>query len=189
MTINEIKENLGIDLKIKSRKPVYSILKAMYVEQQYKELKHLKATQIPKIICIDINCDRTNIYNYIKKLTGYKLDIASKLIVKAYLTKDKKYIDEYYNYLKKQTDNYRKQKTIDNFCKELDNKKKYSKPFISTKPKVNRPMNNLQVADYLKANKIFKYCKFWDKTLNKFTEEDWNELREINPTMFDTYLK
>jgi hypothetical protein len=50
-------------------------------------------------------------------------------------------------------------------------------------------MSNLQVADYLKANKVLKKTKFWDKMLLDYTNDDWHKLREINPEMFDSYLK
>jgi hypothetical protein len=50
-------------------------------------------------------------------------------------------------------------------------------------------MSNLQVADYLKANKVLKNTKFWDKMLLDYTADDWNNLRNINPAMFDSYIK
>lgn len=193
MTIKEIKENLGIDLSIQSRKVPTVVLKALYVEQQYNNLKHIKQSELLKLLCADINCQRSNIYNYIKKLKNYKLDKATQLIVKAFNQQDKQYIDKYYEHIKQASVEYRsqwyKQKRIEDFCKELDNKKRYSKPFIPKKPKVVRPMNNLQVADYLKANKILRGRKYWDRLLTDYTEEDWFNLREINPTMFDNYIK
>jgi len=190
MTINEIKENLGVDITQKNRKPVFAILRALYVEQQYKELKHLKPSEIPRIICKEINCDRTNIYNYLKKVKNYKFDVATKLIVKAFNTKNKKYLDEYYAYLKKQKDIYNRRFKEDNiFISQVDSITKISKPVIPRKPKIIKKMNNLQVANYLKENKIFKDCKYWDKMLCKYTNEDWDGLREINPKMFDSYIK
>jgi hypothetical protein len=189
MTIKEIKDNLGVDITQKNRKPVYSVLRALYVEQQFKVLNHLKPSEIPKLICVDINCDRTNIYNYLKKVKNYKFDVATKLIVKAFNTQEKKYIDEYYAYLKKQKDIYNRRFKNDIFIKQVESGQKIIKPVIPVKPKVIKQMNNLQVANFLKANKIFKDCKYWDKMITKYTDEDWAGLRKINPKMFDEYLK
>lgn len=189
MTINEIKENLGVDITQKNRKPVYSVLRGLYVEQQFKNLNHLKPSEIPRLICKDINCDRTNIYNYLKKVKNYKFDVATKLIVKAFNTKNKKYIDEYYAYLKKQKDIYNRRFKNDIFISQIDSTPKITKPVIIKRPKIIKKMNNLQVANYLKANKIFKDCKYWDIMINKYTNEDWDNLRKINPEMFDSYIK
>jgi hypothetical protein len=189
MTIKEIKDNLGVDITQKNRQPVYSVLRGLYVEHQFKVLNHLKPSEIPRIICVDINCDRTNIYNYLKKVKNYKFDVATKLIVKAFNTQEKKYIDEYYAYLKKQKDIYNRRFKNDIFIKQVESGQKIIKPVIPVKPKVIKQMNNLQVANFLKANKIFKDCKYWDKMITKYTDEDWAGLRKINPKMFDDYLK
>ena len=188
MTIKEIKENLGIDLSVQSRKVPTVVLKALYVEQQYNNLKHIKQSELLKLLCADIKCQRSNIYNYIKKLKNYKLDKATQLIVKAFNQQDKQYIDKYYEHVKQASVEYRsqwyKQKTFKQIEEEIKDK-----VITPKKPKVVRPMNNLQVADYLKANKILRGKKYWDRLLTDYTDEDWKELREINPTMFDTYLK
>ena len=72
MTINEIKEKLGVDLTQKNRTVVNVVLKALYVEKQYNELKHLKQSELLRKLCNDINCDRTNIYNYLKNHLIYR---------------------------------------------------------------------------------------------------------------------
>lgn len=188
MTINEIKENLGVDITQKNRTVVNVVLKALYVEQKYNQLKHLKQSELLKILCNDINCDRTNIYNYLKKIKNYKFDIATKLIVKAYYEKDKQFIEAYHQHIKQSKEDYRnewyKQKSNNVIQETLK-----ARVVIPTKPKVFRPMNNLQVADYLKANKILKVSRYWDRMLTDYTEEDWFNLREINSKMFDSYIK
>ena len=188
MTIQQIKENLGIDLSVQSRKVPTVVLKALYVEHKYKELKGIPPPEILKIITQDINCHRTNIYNYFKKLNSYKLDKATQLIVKAFNEQDKTYIDKYYEHIKQASVEYRNQWYKQKSFKQIEEEIK-DKVITPKKPKVNRPMNNLQVADYLKANKILRGKKYWDRLLTDYTEEDWKELREINPTMFDAYLK
>jgi hypothetical protein len=188
MTINQIKETLGVDLTLQNRTVVNTVLKALYVEQQYKQLKHLKQTDILKSVTNDINCKRSNIYNYFKKMKTYKTDKASKLIVKAYINKDKEYIKKYYDLIQQQKDNYKQQWS---FKKYYDGKDYEPKPKVNIpiRTKVNKLMNNLQVADYLKANKVLKNTKFWDKMLLDYTNDDWHKLREINPKMFDSYLE
>lgn len=188
MTINEIKENLGVDLTQKNRTVVNTVLKALYVEQQYKELKHLTQADILRSVTNDINCKRSNIYNYFKKIKTYKTDTASKLIVKAYKNKDKDYIKKYYDLIQQQKDTYKQQWS---FKKYYDGKDYEPKQKANAKPtiKANKLMSNLQVADYLKANKVLRNTKFWDKMLLDYTVDDWNNLREINPKMFDSYIK
>ena len=188
MTIDEIKEKLGVDLTQKNRTVVNVVLKVLYVEQQYKELKHLTQADILRKLTNDINCQRSNIYNYFKKIETYKTDPASKLIVKAYYEKDKKYIDAYYQHIKEIKENYVNQwyrEKTNNIIQETL-KARVVRP---TKPKVVRPMNNLQVADYLKANRILKMSRYWDRLLTDYTQKDWDDLREINPKMFDSYIK
>jgi hypothetical protein len=118
----------------------------------------------------------------------YKTDKASKLIVKAYINKDKEYIKKYYDLIQQQKDSYKQQWS---FKKYYDGKDYEPKPkvVIPIRTKVNKLMSNLQVADYLKANKVLKKTKFWDKMLLDYTNDDWHKLREINPEMFDSYLK
>jgi hypothetical protein len=188
MTINEIKETLGVDLTLQNRTVVNTVLKALYVEQQYKQLKHLKQAEILRSVTNDINCKRSNIYNYFKKMKTYKTDKASKLIVKAYVNKDKEYIKKYYDLIQQQKDSYKQQWSFKKYYdgKDYEPKRKVN---IPTRTKVNKLMSNLQVADYLKANKVLKKTKFWDKMLLDYTAEDWNKLRNINPEMFDSYLK
>lgn len=188
MTIKEIKDNLGVDLTIQCRKVPTVVLKALYVEQQYNNLKHIKQSELLKLLCADINCHRTNIYNYIKKLKNYKLNKATQLIVKAFNEQDKQYIDKYYEHIKQASDDYRSQWYREKTFKKIEEVIK-DKVITPKKPKVVRPMKNLQVADYLKANKILRNKKYWDRMLTDYTEEDWFNLREINPTMFDTYIK
>ena len=188
MTIQQIKENLGIDLSIQSRKVPTVVLKALYVEKQFEILKSLPNPEILRIISNDINCSRSNIYNYFKKLKNYKLDKATQLIVKAFNEQDKQYIEKYYEHIKQASVEYRSQWYKQKSFKQIEEEIK-DKVITPKKPKVIRPMNNLQVADYLKANKILRGKKYWDRLLTDYTEEDWFNLREINPTMFDTYLK
>jgi hypothetical protein len=188
MKINEIKTKLGVDISIPNRKVVNVVLKALYVEQQFKDLKHLKQPEILKIISTDINCSRANIYNYFKKLKGYKLNTASKLIVKAYIEKDKKYIQQYYDFIKENYENTRDNCAIRKIITEIETAPKTNIIKIQ-KAKPIKLKSNLQVADYLKANKIFKYSKFWDRMILDYTDEDWFNLREINPKMFDSYKK
>jgi len=188
MTINEIKEKLGVDLTQKNRTVVNVVLKALYVEKQYNELKHLKQSELLKKLCNDINCDRTNIYNYLKKLKNYKLDIATKLIVKGFYEADKQYIDAYHQHIKQNKEDYRNQWYREKTNNVIQETLK-DRVVIPTKPKVVRPMNNLQVADYLKANRILKASRYWDRLLTDYTDEDWFNLREINPKMFDSYIK
>jgi hypothetical protein len=47
----------------------------------------------------------------------------------------------------------------------------------------------LEVANFLKANKIFKDCKYWDKMITKYTDEDWAGLRKINPEIEDVFIQ
>jgi hypothetical protein len=188
MTINEIKTNLGVDITQKNRTVVNVVLKALYVEKQYNELKHLKQSELLRKLCNEINCDRSNIYNYLKKLKNYKLDIATKLIVKGFYEADKQYIDAYHQHIKQCKEDYRNQWYREKTNNVIQETLKV-KPFIYKKEKVKLPMNNLQVADYLKANKILKLSKYWDRMITDYTNEDWFNLREINPKMFDSYLK
>lgn len=188
MTINEIKTNLGVDITQKNRTVVNVVLKALYVEQKYNQLKHLKQSELLKILCNDINCDRTNIYNYLKKIKNYKFDIATKLIVKAYYEKDKQFIEAYHQHIKQSKEDYRNEWYKEKTFKQIEEVIK-DKVITPKKPKVVRPMKNLQVADYLKANKILKVSRYWDRLLTDYTEEDWFNLREINPKLFDSYIK
>ena len=172
ITIEDIKQNLGIDISKPNRKVVPVVLKAMYVEMVCNKLK-LPIGKLFEKIGNDIKTDRTNIYNLRKKIKYYKLDPATKLIIKAFQTQDKKYIQDYYNYIEKQ--------------KQNNNKLFYSyQPVI--KLKIKNRMNNLQVATFLKANNDFKTKKYWDVHLEKYTDNDWLSLRAINPKMFDSVV-
>lgn len=186
MTIKEIKDNLGIDISIKNRSVVNVVFKALYVEYKLNDLKEMHTPDILKLISNDINCSRTNVYNYLKKLKGYKLGIGTKLIVKAFYEKDKKYLDEYNNHIKQIHESKRDSWVAQKAINEIEIKPKIIK-LQKTKP--IKLKSNLQVADYLKANKIFKYSHYWDTLINDYTDEDWFKLRKINPTMFDTYIK
>jgi hypothetical protein len=185
ITIEDIKQNLGIDISKPNRKVVPVVLKAMYAEMVCNKLK-LPIGIVLNKIGEDLNCKRSNIYNYQKKLKMFKTNKETKLIVKAFKTLDKKYIDEFFNLKRNQRKNY-DQQFYSNSKPENDKIVEIKNDYI-VKQKIQKKMNNLQVATFLKANNDYKSRNYWNVHLENYTLETWDSLRAINPKMFDSVV-
>lgn len=186
MTINEIKENLGIDISIPCRKIENIVLKGLYVEKRLSELPDLKQTIAYDLIGKEINVKRSNIFNIFKNLEHYKTNKNTKLIHLAFNTGDKIFLAQYKAQIKKQQcSNYYIRTAEERKTKRIIKQNKIKTESVIPETPY---LNNLNVAEYLRKNKI-KQSRFWDIHPRLYTENTWNELRNFNPAMFDTYLK
>ena len=150
MTINEIKEHLGIDLTIKDRRLSTIIIKSIWIEQELK--KQRKKSHIAK----DLKLVHASVLNIISKSNEYKKVLNYKEFLKAYKNKDFIKFKKIETYIRK---DYQIDKLIKNEKKEI---KRWS---------VDKIISTLR-----KDNK----CRLWNKPMNKFDENDYEKLRKLS---------
>jgi len=49
-------------------------------------------------------------------------------------------------------------------------------------------MTNLELASFLRANKVLNHV-VWDLPVKNISQNQWEQIRQINPTMFETIIK
>lgn len=186
ITIETIKQNLGIDITKSIRKVPNVVIRALYAEYRMEQLSKIDNRNAFETIAGEIKTHRTSLYNMFLKIDTYKRHKHTKILIEAFKTQDKKYIQKYIDTKAEEKLNYQSQ-WYDNNKK---NNAKAPKPAPhEAKEKIEKKLNNKQVADFLKTNNVLKKSIFWDKMITKYTKRDWDNLRDINPKMFDAYLK
>lgn len=182
MTPNEIKTIFGIDITDKNRSVPYIALRYFCAEAMEKELKGN-----PKhfdIIAKELNFKRVNVYNCLLKAKELKKDKLVKLIYKAFKTKDKTYLDEYFRLKAIETKNYNKTYKDNLVLRShvpAERKTQVIKTF-SNAPK----LSNLKLAEFLRNNNVLKH-ELWDVPTKNISANQWQQLRNINKNMFDSY--
>jgi hypothetical protein len=181
MTIEEIKTIFGIDITEKNRSTPYLALRYFYAEMRVKQIKgNISKKYITT--ANEINCNRDNLYNMLLKAEVFKKDELIKYIYKAFKTKEKRYFEEYLNKKQEQINNYQK---IYEEEKTLRNHVPAERKDVVVKVFRNDPLlKNLQVADFLKANKILSH-PLWDVPAKNISPNQWQKLKKINPEMFE----
>lgn len=163
MTINEIKEHLGIDLTIKNRAMEYVILRYIYIEQELK--KGNSHYQISK----DLKVVHASIYNLERKGFIYKKYYLYETILKSYLEKDKKIFNSIYEMkkqlIKEQNKEYHKAYNR-SIAKEI---------IIKVDIKIKRWSVEKIIQTLRKNNK----CRLWNKPMNEFDEKDYEKLNKL----------
>jgi len=172
MTIKEIKDILGIDITEVNKKLPFVVLKALYIENRIIELKDFNKNHKYEIICKELNIKKSNILYALKQVEKYKIGETTKILFNAFKSKEKHLINDYYKALED-----RNRRSV--YLYDL-NKRNIRNNSIK--------LNNLQVADYLKANSI-NISRFWDRLPKYYTDKEWLELRSFNSKMFDSYGK
>jgi len=182
--IKEIQEVFGIDITEKNRTIPYVALRAFYAEDRINQLKG-NITSRYTIVSKELGCGRDNVYNLLKKGKLFKTDECIKLIFEAFKTKDKALFNEYEKQLKKTRA----------LSKSLKDNKMFNdgvsyiqKPTnIGNTEKTIIKMSNLKLAEFLRLNKEFKHPLNYTPVKN-ISENQWQQVRDINKNMFDSMI-
>jgi len=165
MTINEIKEHLGIDLTIKDRRRVFVILKAIYVKDN---LKKENAYNLSK----NLKLTNATVLSLIRNFKRLKEDNFYEKIKLAYDTKDKNLFDEI---LLTKKDYDRKEY---NRLYRLGEHK--SKPKSKPKGIIPHPKKRWHYLRIIEVLRKDNNHKLWDKLIPDFNTKDYKELRKLS---------
>ena len=164
MTLLEIKQRLGVDLKLKNRKRIFVILRAIYINTNSKKIK-------PYHLAQELDLTNASILNLIKNFGRFKKDAFFEDINLAYKTKD---FDLFREISLRKRDYH---KSEYNKLYRLGERKP-----AKVKPKgiLPHPKNRwhyLRIIDTLKKDNNHK---LWDKPMPDFNIKDYKELLKLS---------
>ena len=180
----EIKEVFGIDITKKNRTIPYVALRSFYAEMRVEQLTG-NITSRYTTISKEIGCNRDNVYNLLKKGELFKKDECIKFIFKAFKTKDKVLLKEYEKQLRKTRALSKSAKSLKMFNDGCNYAQMPSQ--IANNEKTIIKMSNLKLAEFLRLNKEFKH-QLWNVPVRNISENQWEQVRNINKKMFDSII-
>ena len=173
----ELKDIFEIDITEKNRTIPYVAMRSFYAESKINELKGNITSRYTKV-ANEIGCGRDNIYNLITKARKFKTDECIKILFEAFKTKDKALILQYHKQVIK--------------TRALNHSERNAKMFKDGHSYIQLPkgkeqtylMSNLNLAEYLRKNKVMKH-ELWDTPVKNISTNQWQQLKKINPKMFE----
>jgi len=179
----EIKEVFGIDITEKNRTIPFVALRAFYTEIREKELNGIPNHF--EIIAKELNFKRVNVYNMLFKAKLFKEDRYCKILFKAFETKDKSLIQEYHNSVRTLKTEKQAERYLQRDLKEFIPAQRVK--VISKFDKNKSLMSNLKLSEFLRKNNVKKH-EVWDTPVKNISQNQWQQVREINSKMFDKYV-
>lgn len=158
MSIEEIKNALGVDLRLKNRSLGITILKSIWIEQELE--KGCKKYHLSK----ELNLTNPSILNLCKNIEQYKTLEPYKYILQAYLTKDKNLI---VGIKIPKSKRYRSKKKKEKIVSSLEND--LLQPF-------NARWSHIRIIKALR-NENTHYL--WNKLMPSFSVNDYLELQKL----------
>jgi hypothetical protein len=181
----EIQEVFNINITEKNRTIPYVAIRCFYAEMRVEQLTGNISSRYTTI-AKETGCNRDNLYNMLLKAKLFKEDKYTKILFEAFKNKDKTLIEAYKEQIKQiNLDNHRN-RYIQKVFNEFQEVKRVK---VVTKLDKNKaPMTNLKLAEYLRTNKVFKH-ELWDTPVKNISENQWKQVKQINPKMFDNFCK
>jgi hypothetical protein len=173
MSIEEIKERLGIDITEKNRTDLYVYLRSIYYTQE-------KGKKTITAISRDLKLTHSSLINAFSKQYIYESDPLYHLVVKAYVTEDKKYITEY-------LENFKERRLNRSRADYLKSKINIYEKFKIEKPIVIEVEKPVIFSPKLPRESLFIVCEklrnkktyLKDKYFNAWTDKDWIKYYEL----------
>ena len=166
MTIQEIKENLGVDITSKCRVRLYVYLRLLYTLQE-------KKTRSISAAARDLKIGHASLLNALKKEKIYSKTKDYQLLKLAFKTGDKKYVIEYNNLCELNT-KLRVRSYVDQYTRnaplpEVETVIKFERIKVLNKDPLFLVCENLR-----KKETYLNY-----KNFNEWTVQDWENYFEI----------
>lgn len=179
----EIQQIFSINIREKNRTIPYVAFRAFYSEMREKELNGIPNHF--EIIAKELNFKRVNVYNCLLKAKLFREDKNTKILFKAFKTKDKALIQEYYDNLRVLKSEKQAERYLQRDLKEFIPAQRVK--VISRFDKNKSPMTNLKLAEYLRKNKVLKH-ELWDTPVKNISVNQWQKVRSINENMYDSIV-
>lgn len=178
----EIQKIFSINIKEKNRNIEYVILKTLYIQQKKEEyLKDgLNISNVSIKLAKELNMNSSSVFNSFNRLEMYSKDKSLELLFKAFRTKEKAFVDLY---LRKQKERKKELQKNWRLAKGIPEKPINVKEINYTKVE----LNGKQLSEFLRANNIKKH-KAWNTPVKNISQNQWQQVRQINKNMFDSFI-